>query len=74
MTAVRAGTLAGILAVAAALRLAELANRGFIYWDEGKFALEGVRMAALLRSIGGAQWTESVGKTIGTAKPMLPSM
>src|SRR5438105_2281315 len=62
-------TLLGlILALALFLRLYELPLRGLIYWDEGKFALEGVRFAAIFHSHGG-YLSPLLGKQVGTAKP-----
>ncbi len=61
--------LLGILALAALLRFDQLGQRGLIYWDEGKFALEGVRMLAYLQSWFGQHFYSWVGKSVGTAKP-----
>jgi hypothetical protein len=44
----RAAVLAVILSVGALLRLFALRRRGLIYWDEAKFALEGIRFAVKL--------------------------
>lgn len=58
-----------ILVAAAVLRFAELPARGLIYWDEGKFLLEGVRLETALRILAGAHVSLPAGKAIGTAKP-----
>jgi 4-amino-4-deoxy-L-arabinose transferase-like glycosyltransferase len=68
LTIQRSAPLA-ILAVATLLRFFALPQRGLIYWDEGKFALEGIRMEAGLLALFGAHVSLIVGKTIGTAKP-----
>jgi 4-amino-4-deoxy-L-arabinose transferase-like glycosyltransferase len=65
-----AGALAAILALASVLRFTRLADRGFIYWDEGKFALEGIRLQSALRLLSGAHVDLLAGKAVGTAKPM----
>lgn len=57
-----------ILALAAVLRFDALTGRGFIHWDEGKFALEGVRLWSVLSSLSQAHPVVA-GKAIGTAKP-----
>ena len=62
--------LAAILVLAAVLRFDSLSQRGLIYWDEAKFALEGVRLHAYMVSIFGGHVSLLAGKTIGTAKPM----
>jgi 4-amino-4-deoxy-L-arabinose transferase-like glycosyltransferase len=62
--------LVAILALAAILRFHGLIDRGFIYWDEGKFALEGAHLHDLLREWLHAGGTAPPGKAIGTAKPM----
>ena len=51
------------------LRFANLPVRGLIYWDEGKFLLEGVRLETGLRILAGAHSSLPAGKAIGTAKP-----
>ena len=58
-----------ILVAAAVLRFAELPARGLIYWDEGKFLLEVVRLETALRILAGAHASLPAGKAIGTAKP-----
>jgi 4-amino-4-deoxy-L-arabinose transferase-like glycosyltransferase len=58
-----------IVILAAVLRFAHLPSRGLIYWDEGKFLLEGVRLETGLRLLAGAHTTMPDGKAIGTAKP-----
>jgi len=67
--AVEAALLAGIFVVAAFLRFDQVWHRGLIYWDEGKFALEGVRMLAYMQSWFGTHLVSYAGKTVGTAKP-----
>lgn len=64
------GPLAAILALAGTLRFASLSQRGLIYWDEGKFALEGIRLQAALRLLAGGHVDNLAGKAVGTAKPM----
>lgn len=61
--------LVGVLAVAAVVRYYDLQFRGLIYWDEGKFALEGIRFLVLVRDLLGAHDPVSLGKAVGTAKP-----
>jgi len=63
------GTVALIVLAAAVLRFADLPSRGLIYWDEGKFLLEGVRLETGLRILAGAHSSLPAGKAIGTAKP-----
>ncbi len=63
------GTVALIVLVAAVLRFGDLPSRGLIYWDEGKFLLEGVRLETGLRILAGAHSSLPAGKAIGTAKP-----
>jgi len=58
-----------IVVVAAILRFADLSARGLIYWDEAKFALEGIRIESLIGSALGAHLFPLAGKAIGTAKP-----
>jgi 4-amino-4-deoxy-L-arabinose transferase-like glycosyltransferase len=58
-----------IVLAAAVLRFADLPSRGLIYWDEGKFLLEGVRLETALRILAGAHSSLPAGKAIGTAKP-----
>jgi len=60
--------LAGILLLAAVLRFWSLTARGFIYWDEGKFALEGMRLQWAIGHLLGSKATLT-GKPVGTAKP-----
>lgn len=60
--------LAVIVAVGAYLRFADLATRGYIFWDEAKFSLEGLRFYSELSSILGNH-VVMYGKAIGTAKP-----
>src|SRR5579884_1298796 len=67
--AVEAALLAGIFVVAAFLRFDQVWHRGLLYWDEGKFALEGVRMLAYMQSWFGTHLVSYAGKTVGTAKP-----
>jgi len=55
--------IAAILGLAALIRFCDLGSRGLVYWDEGKFALEGVRLQALMAQ------GPAAGKAIGTAKP-----
>lgn len=62
--------LAAITLLAAVLRFAALTSRGFIYWDEAKFALEGIRLQAGLIALLGGTGTVATGKAVGTAKPM----
>jgi 4-amino-4-deoxy-L-arabinose transferase-like glycosyltransferase len=61
--------LIATLAVATVLRFYNLWQRGFVYWDEGKFALEGVRMQAALHSLFISGGAVTAGKAVGTAKP-----
>jgi 4-amino-4-deoxy-L-arabinose transferase-like glycosyltransferase len=61
--------LIAIMLSAAVLRLAHLTDRGYIYWDEGKFALEGARMHDALRDLFGAGVSLGAEKAVGTAKP-----
>lgn len=58
-----------IVAIGAALRLYALPQRGLIYWDEAKFALEGVRFWAIALHVAGTHASLDAGKTVGTAKP-----
>jgi 4-amino-4-deoxy-L-arabinose transferase-like glycosyltransferase len=60
--------LGTILALAAVLRFYNLWRRGLVYWDEGKFALEGIRMEAALHGLFGSGAVVA-GKAVGTAKP-----
>jgi 4-amino-4-deoxy-L-arabinose transferase-like glycosyltransferase len=61
--------LGAVLALAALLRFYNLWQRGLVYWDEGKFALEGARMEAALHSLLGSGGAVVAGKAVGTAKP-----
>jgi len=61
--------LAAILVLAGIMRFASLSQRGLIYWDEAKFALEGERFHAYIQSWFGSHVALQVGKTVGTAKP-----
>jgi 4-amino-4-deoxy-L-arabinose transferase-like glycosyltransferase len=61
--------LAAVVALAAVLRFAKLADRGLIYWDEGKFALEGIRLQSAIALLSGAHADLIAGKAVGTAKP-----
>jgi 4-amino-4-deoxy-L-arabinose transferase-like glycosyltransferase len=51
------------------LRFWNLKSRGLIYWDEGKFALEGIRMQAVALHFLGRHSLLLAGKSVGTAKP-----
>jgi 4-amino-4-deoxy-L-arabinose transferase-like glycosyltransferase len=62
--------LAPIVLMAGVLRLAGLPSRGLLYWDEGKFALEGIRLLAIARSLPTLHAASIAGKAVGTAKPM----
>lgn len=55
--------------LAAVLRFAYLAQRGLFFWDEAKFALEGIRMENLLRFALGMHASVADGKPVGSAKP-----
>lgn len=68
--ALEAASLLGIVLLAASLRFASLPSRGLIYWDEAKFALEGIRVQAGLLVLVGERVGAEAGKAIGTAKPM----
>jgi 4-amino-4-deoxy-L-arabinose transferase-like glycosyltransferase len=61
--------LFAVLVIAAILRLWNLQARGLIYWDEAKFALEGVRMRAVILHAAGGNASLLAGKSVGTAKP-----
>lgn len=54
---------------AAILRFYALDRRGLAYWDEAKFALEGVRLQAELAALIGHHASVALGKAVGTAKP-----
>ncbi len=58
-----------ILLLGAILRFAGLSHRGFLYWDEGKFALEGVRLLSVMQALPNVQVAALAGKAVGTAKP-----
>lgn len=63
---------AGLFAIvlgAAALRCVGLGSQGLVYWDEAKFALEGVRFHSELLSFLTGSHLELAGKAVGTAKP-----
>ncbi|HLJ67766.1 MAG TPA: glycosyltransferase family 39 protein [Chloroflexota bacterium] len=57
------------MALALVLRCYELPRRGLLYWDEGKFALEGIRLQAAIQALLGSHTPIVAGKAIGTAKP-----
>ncbi|MGI8826296.1 MAG: ArnT family glycosyltransferase [Chloroflexota bacterium] len=61
--------LLAIIVVGVGLRFAHLSDRGLIYWDEGKFGLEGIRLLTVGRDIAGAHLPLTLGKAVGTAKP-----
>jgi 4-amino-4-deoxy-L-arabinose transferase-like glycosyltransferase len=58
-----------LMIVAILFRFGALTQRGLIFWDEGKFTLEGLNLYVRLESILGSHPTVLTGKTIGTAKP-----
>ncbi|MDQ2742518.1 MAG: glycosyltransferase family 39 protein [Chloroflexota bacterium] len=58
-----------IVGLAGVLRFDLLVTRGLLYWDEGKFALEGVRILSVLISLPVVHPALLAGKAIGTAKP-----
>lgn len=58
-----------ILLLGAILRFQRLPDRGLLYWDEGKFALEGIRLRSLLEAVGSGHGVALAGKAVGTAKP-----
>lgn len=58
-----------VTALAMILRFDALARRGLLYWDEGKFALEGLRLLAIAMALQHGHPVSNAGKTIGTAKP-----
>jgi 4-amino-4-deoxy-L-arabinose transferase-like glycosyltransferase len=62
-------TLVTITAFGAVLRFWNLAHHGLVFWDEAKFALEGMRVHAALLRLSGAHASLTAGKAIGTAKP-----
>lgn len=57
-----------VLGIAAWLRFWNLPSRGLLYWDEGKFALEGMRLQVWLQALTGSG-ISAAGKAVGTAKP-----
>ena len=61
--------LLAVLATAAILRFWNLQARGLIYWDEAKFAMEGIRMQAVILHAVSAHASLLAGKSVGTAKP-----
>jgi len=61
--------LAGIVTLGAYLRFTDLAGHGYIFWDEAKFSLEGLRFYSQLSSVVDIHAVMSSGKAIGTAKP-----
>lgn len=61
--------LVGILLVATVFRLNSLAQRGFLFWDEAKFALEALRLQQVWLYSVGAHADLVSGKSVGTAKP-----
>jgi len=61
--------LAVIVALGAYLRFTDLASHGYIFWDEAKFSLEGLRLYSQFSSVVGIHAVMSSGKAIGTAKP-----
>jgi hypothetical protein len=61
--------LPALLIVAGLFRFDALSQRGLIYWDEGKFTLEGLNLLVRLQSFVGFHSMVLTGKTIGTAKP-----
>src|SRR5689334_18191898 len=62
-------SLLGVLCLAAVLRLWNLKDRGLIYWDEAKYALEGLRVLAVARAAAGSHVSMLAGKGIGSARP-----
>src|SRR5947209_2100450 len=61
--------LPAVLLTAGILRFHALSQRGLVYWDEAKFALEGLRLLAGTQAALGAHISPLAGKAIGTAKP-----
>lgn len=61
--------VAGVTILAAVLRFASLPSRGLIYWDEAKFALEGIRVQSGLMALLSGTPSLGAGKAVGTAKP-----
>lgn len=68
-TAPGAALLAVVAVLAATLRLTHLTERGLFFWDEAKFALEGIRMERALESAVGMTVSLADGKPVGSAKP-----
>ena len=62
-------SLTAITILAIFLRLHGLEQRGLVYWDGAKFALEGVRLHAALDRLIGVHAPAGAGKGVGTAKP-----
>ena len=58
-----------LLIIAALFRFDALTQRGLIFWDEGKFTLEGLNLYVRLETLTGSHAMALTGKTIGTAKP-----
>src|SRR5947209_1304121 len=58
-----------ILALAGLLRFDGLSHRGLLYWDEGKFTLEGIRLLSVLQALPHLGPGVLAGKAVGTAKP-----
>lgn len=67
--AIQYALLAGVLILGGVLRFHDLSTRGLIYWDEAKFALEGLRVHTALGSLLGSHGDRTLGKAIGSAKP-----
>lgn len=61
--------LACVLTVAAVLRFYALPSRGFIYWDEGTYALEGVRIHNELLALAGVKTSLVAGMAVNSARP-----
>lgn len=62
-------SLLAVLVLAAILRMYSLPDRGLLYWDEGKFTLEGIRLFSVLQALPDVRAVGLAGKAIGTAKP-----
>ncbi|MBV9279698.1 MAG: glycosyltransferase family 39 protein [Chloroflexi bacterium] len=58
-----------ILTLGLLLRFDSLPQRGLIYWDEGKFALEGIRLLSVIQALPDVHPGALAGKAVGTAKP-----
>lgn len=67
--ALRVLALIAIAFLAAFLRFSRLTDRGLFFWDEAKFALEGIRMEQGLRMVAGLHASLASGKPVGSAKP-----